>query len=61
MAKNRPPAGIQDKTRRLQESGARDFRGVYDEAFPIAEGIGRYEKWDMKSFTISDYNIVRLN
>jgi hypothetical protein len=36
-----------------------DFRGVYDEGISdMQKETDDMKKWDMKSFTISDYNIV---
>ena len=37
----------------------KDFRGVYDEGISdMQKELDDMKKWDMKSFTISDYNIV---
>jgi hypothetical protein len=36
-----------------------DFRGVYDEGVQTLQNeLDGMKKWDMKSFTISDYNVV---
>ena len=38
-----------------------DFRGVYDEGVSdMQKELDDMKKWDMKSFTISDYNIVSV-
>lgn len=38
---------------------AADFRGVYAEGVSdMAKELSDMKKWDMKSFTISDYNVV---
>jgi hypothetical protein len=38
-----------------------DFRGVYDEGISdLQKEMGDMKKWDMKSFAISDYNIVSV-
>src|SRR6184192_2840708 len=39
----------------------KDFRGVYDEGISnMQKELDDMKKWDMKSFTISDYNIVSV-
>jgi len=38
-----------------------DFRGVYDTgSVDMQKELDEMKKWDMKSFTISDYNIVSV-
>ena len=38
-----------------------DFRGVYDAGISdMQKELDDMKKWDMKSFTISDYNIVSV-
>jgi len=39
----------------------KDFRGAYAEGISdMAKELSDMKKWDMKSFTISDYNIVSV-
>src|SRR6266404_1417477 len=39
----------------------KDFRGVYDEGISnMQKELDDMKKWDMKSFEISDYNIVSV-
>src|SRR5439155_26564571 len=38
-----------------------DFRGVYNEGVSdMQKALDDMKKWDMKSFTISDYNMVSV-
>jgi len=47
------------KTDDFKKVVAADFRGVYAEGVSdIAKELSDMQKWDMKSFTIADYNAV---
>ena len=58
------PRGRRSKTRSPTTSRkwcTRDFRGVYAEGVSdMQKELDDMKKWDMKSFTISDFNIVSV-